>query len=91
MQYFMINTHEGEPVAIVGEGSLDGGGIEWVEDCHCVNEIHGITLRGKHIIFKGAKGEEFASITCESPAEAQQVAFARYGYMFAFTFEEGAD
>lgn len=87
MQYFMINTHEGEPVAVVGKGSLDHGEIEWVEDCHVVNEIHGITIRGKHIIFTGAKGEEFASITCEDPWEAKCVAMARYGHVVAFTLE----
>lgn len=84
MAYVMINTTEGEPIAIVKLQNSDSGEIPWVEGCHVTNEIVHIAIRDRHIIFMNKERHEFASITCEDNEEAKGYALANFGYMVDF-------
>lgn len=84
MQYFMINTTSGEPITVVSKGSIDHGDIHWVDGAYCVNEIHHIQVRGRHIAFMTKERHIFARIECQDFAEAQSYAHFNFGYIVEF-------
>lgn len=83
-QYYMINTTEGEPVAVVSQGSMDHGEFVWTEGCHVVNEIVHIQILGRNIIFMNRERHEFAVLTCQDHAEAKAYALANFGWICVF-------
>lgn len=93
MEYVMINTLDGLPVCVFEMRLTDIDQIDWIDACHCVNQLAHLQIRGRHIIFMNKERHEFASLACQDHAEACKVALSDFGYMCDFDdsiVDEGA-
>jgi hypothetical protein len=87
MIYYMINTHEGNPVAVVElrEGTAASFPFDWVDPFHCLNKIEDIAILGANIHFRDSKGNSFAVMQCASHEEAKTEALNHFGHMVCFS------